>query len=164
MSTKQQVEAAIRGLDAKDDANWTASGLPSVEAVSAALGERVTREEITSATSLDRAALEKSASEPSNATVEGQEREAFKKPQFDPADYRDADGPEPEALFAILDQIATVVTSPRYRRNQVLQQIKLLWANEGKTARQAQDKMEGRIDRRAAKRDEKAKAEAEAAA
>lgn len=162
MATKKAIEEAVRGLAAADDANWTGSGMPSVDAVSTALGERVSREDITNATSLDRAQLQKDGAEASNATIEGQEREAHKKADYDPATYRDDDGPEPDQLFDALDRIATAVTSPRYRRNQVLQQIKLLWANEGANARAAQDKMEGRIDRRAAKREERAKAEAAA--
>lgn len=43
------IRAAVEGLDAKDDAHWTAAGLPDVGAVSEAMGAKVTRAQIEAA-------------------------------------------------------------------------------------------------------------------
>ena len=43
------IRAAVEGLDGKDDAHWTAAGLPDVSAVSDAMGAKVTRAQIEAA-------------------------------------------------------------------------------------------------------------------
>ncbi len=43
------IRAAVEGLDAANDKHWTDAGLPGVDAVSEAMGERVTRDQIKAA-------------------------------------------------------------------------------------------------------------------
>lgn len=169
MVSKAKIKEAVQGLDHGDDASWTASGLPSVDAVSSALGERVTREEISDAAGDMRRdasqASDGTATDPADEVkvVDGDAREPKgNQPELkaaQPTDDNLSDGPEPDEVFGMLDQIAAAASSPRWRRNQTLQQIKTLWANDQKAARESQEKIEGRIERRAEKREER-KAEA----
>lgn len=161
MATKAQIKAAVEALS-NDDANWTTTGLPSVEAVSAALGERVTREEINGASDRMRdqgaaAGSEKSGGDPTEQRrMPGTDAGGVSELKAAQPNAADSDGPEPDEIWEAMEKLMQAASSPRWRRNQVLQQIRTLWANEQENAKAQQAKMEGRIERREAKREERA--------
>ena len=151
-----EIRDAVMALDVNNDAEWTRSGLPAVEAVNAKLGaDNITRDMITEA-------VGSFTRQDAMAHVPADEPTAL-------------DAPVSDTPFQIMERFCSVCGGERYRGNHVFQQIVQMWTVESENARDMQGRLDERHDRMvernaAAKVDafeeahaEQLKAEAEAA-
>lgn len=175
---KEEINKAIRQLDAENDADWTGGGMPSLDRVSELVGRKVSRQEVTDAKpgylrpSTDQAGATKDAG-PTEAQVNdlakigagnpmdaanNAEREILGKD--DPRKAEEADGTTPGLPSAaeiaeripdailLMEAAVAVGFTGRYSRNSTL--LTLL---RGYQTSQAEIKStQGRVDQRLAER------------
>jgi hypothetical protein len=157
MAEPEAIKTAVEGLDPNSDADWTASGLPSVDRVSSFVGE-TTRDEINvAAPGYDREVARTRAASPMMKAPEPEVQQTYSEagppapetgPELPPVEMTD------QQMFDMLDRFAIAAGTGRFRRNQVIQQIKLVWQQGEAEARRFQAKISRKNEMRHAAKEE----------